>query len=126
MRYMLLLANDAEDAARWAELSPEESERVRAAELPRWEPILRRLEEGGNAVSGLELDLPTTAKTVRVREGEALVTDGPYAETRELLGGYFVADCEGLDEAIEIAALIPVAARGAVEIRPLAGGEGSP
>jgi hypothetical protein len=119
----MLLSNSAEDAARWATLGPEESERIRAQELPKWGRVMERLQRGGNLVSGLELDLPGTARTVRVRDGEPVVTDGPYAETRELLGGYFIAECESLDEAIETAALIPVAERGSVEIRPLATGE---
>jgi hypothetical protein len=123
VRYLMLLNNSAEDAALWATLGEDESERIRAADLPRWGPIMQRLQEGGHAVAGLELDLPATAKTVRVRDGETTVTDGPYAETRELVGGYFVAECESLDEAIELAALIPVAERGSIEIRPLATGE---
>lgn len=63
---------------------------------------------------------PTTAATsVRVRDGKRLVTDGPFAETREQLGGYFLVDVENLDDALQIAAQIPGASRGTVEVRPV-------
>lgn len=65
------------------------------------------------------LHLPDTATTVRVRSDETLITDGPFAETHEQLGGYFILDCEDLDEAIELAALCPMARLGSVEIRPI-------
>ena len=68
---------------------------------------------------GAELDSPATAKTVRVRDGETIVTDGPFAETKEQIGGLMVLDCEDLDQAIAIAARIPVAVRASVELRPL-------
>lgn len=61
----------------------------------------------------------TTATSVQVRQGEVLVTDGPFAETAEQLGGYFLVDADNLDEAIAIAGRIPGARRGTVEIRPL-------
>jgi hypothetical protein len=56
---------------------------------------------------------------VRVRDGKTIVTDGPYAETREILGGYFLADCKDLDQAIELAQRVPLVGRGSVEIRPV-------
>jgi hypothetical protein len=59
------------------------------------------------------------ATSVRVREGKRLVTDGPFAETREQLGGYFLVDAKNLDEAISIAAKIPMARKGTVEVRPV-------
>jgi hypothetical protein len=71
------------------------------------------------AVGGDELQDADTATTVRVRDGETLTTDGPFAETKEQLGGYYLVDCGSLDEAIEFAARIPAAERGAVEVRPL-------
>src|SRR2546423_15434863 len=61
----------------------------------------------------------TTATTVRVRDGEVVTTDGPFAETKEQLGGYFVVNCKDLDEAIEIASKIPGARSGSIEVRPL-------
>ena len=67
---------------------------------------------------GAELEAPKTAKTVRVRDGETLVTDGPFAETKEQIGGVMLLDADDLDEAISIAARIPVAFRASVELRP--------
>jgi hypothetical protein len=71
------------------------------------------------SVGGEQLEDADTATTVRVRDGETLTTDGPFAETKEQLGGYYLLDCGSLDEAIEFAARIPAAERGAVEVRPL-------
>jgi hypothetical protein len=65
------------------------------------------------------LHLPGTATTVRVRDDETLITDGPFAETHEQLGGYFILNCKDLDEAIELAALCPMAKLGMVEVRPI-------
>jgi hypothetical protein len=65
------------------------------------------------------LHLPDTATTVQVRSDETLITDGPYAETHEALGGYFMVDCANLDEAMELAALCPLAKLGSIEIRPV-------
>lgn len=62
----------------------------------------------------------STATTVRVRDGQTLITDGPFAETHEQLGGYYIVDCRGLDEALEIAALCPMAEQGSIEVRPIA------
>ena len=73
----------------------------------------------GLMLSGEGLDPSSTATTVRVRGGERLITDGPFAESKEQLGGYYVLDCEGIDEAIELAARIPAARRGCVEVRPV-------
>ena len=61
----------------------------------------------------------TSATTVRVRDGRAVTTDGPFAETKEQLGGFYILDCKDLDEAIEYAAKIPGAAHGSVEVRPV-------
>ncbi len=66
--------------------------------------------------------LPTSmATTVRVRDGKTLTTDGPFAETKEQFGGYYVLDCKDLDQAIEMAAKIPTARGGSIEVRPLMG-----
>lgn len=70
--------------------------------------------EGGNALQPVQ-----TATTVRVREGKTGVTDGPFAETKEVLGGYYLLDCKDLDEAIAYAAKIPGARFGSIEIRPV-------
>jgi hypothetical protein len=78
----------------------------------------RALMEDERVVGGDELAPTTTATTVRVREGETVVSDGPFAETKEALGGYFLLECETMDEALELAARIPAAENGAVEVRP--------
>jgi hypothetical protein len=70
-------------------------------------------------LGGEGLQPTSTATTVRVRDGEALTTDGPFAETREQLGGYYLLDCKDLDDAISWAAKIPGAADGSVEVRPV-------
>ncbi|UOX92735.1 YciI family protein [Amycolatopsis sp. FBCC-B4732] len=75
----------------------------------------------GAFVSGHPLLGEHTATTVAVREGKTLITDGPYPETHEHLGGAYVLDCRDLDEALELAALCPMAAVGSIEVRPIAG-----
>jgi hypothetical protein len=70
-------------------------------------------------VGGAELQSTGTATTVRVRDDETLVTDGPYAEVKEALGGFFILDCASIDEACQLAAQIPAAEHGAVEVRPV-------
>lgn len=73
----------------------------------------------GAFVAGDPLTGEGAATTVAVRDGKTLLTDGPYAETREHLGGYYVLDCRDLDEALELAALCPMAAAGSIEVRPV-------
>ena len=119
MKYAALLTSTAEAVVSWEALSAEEARGLRAQEVPKWEALFGEIGASGKLVSGLELDSPTTAKTVRVRDGETLVTDGPYAETKELLGGLMVLRCDVLDEAIAIAARIPVVERASVELRPI-------
>jgi len=71
-------------------------------------------------IEGGERLRPTTdATTVRVRDGEILTSDGPFAETKEQMGGFFLVDCKDLDEAIEVAAKIPGARHGSIEVRPI-------
>jgi hypothetical protein len=74
----------------------------------------RKLLLGSNALNPV-----STATTVRVRQGKTLTTDGPFAETKEQLGGYYLLDCKDLDEAIECAAKVPSARYGSVEVRPV-------
>ena len=70
-------------------------------------------------VSGAELQSTDAATTVRVRDGDRVVTDGPYAEVKEALGGFFILDCDSIDEACRLAAEIPAAEHGAIEVRPV-------
>jgi hypothetical protein len=119
MRYLLLLNNSTEDTRTWETLSEDEASRLRSQEIPKWSDLFAWMGQKGIQSEGLELDGPGKAKTVRVRDGEALVTDGPYVETKEQIGGYFLVELDDLDEAIELASRIPVAQKGSVEIRPL-------
>lgn len=117
MRYALLIHDD--DSS-WVDLPDEEKKALREAEMPRWVALFEELEKADPNVSGKELDGRHTAKVVRVRGGERIVTDGPFAETKEVLGGLFLVDLPDLDEAIRLASLIPSAEEtGAVEIRPV-------
>jgi len=117
VKYIALLTNTAEDRERWETMSAEEAAAARAAEMPRWVALFEEI--GPHTLDGKELGEPATAKTVRVRDGETLVTDGPFAETKEQVGGFFLLECEDLDQAIAIAAKIPVAERASVELRPV-------
>jgi hypothetical protein len=81
--------------------------------------LAHNLQANGQYLSANPLQPVAMATTVRVREGKRLVTDGPFAETREQLGGYFLIDAKNLDEAIAIAGKIPAARKGTVEVRPV-------
>ena len=109
MRYMLLIYGD-ENALSQAE---------REDCYQKSTGLAHQLSKAGQYVGASPLQPTATAKSVRVRAGKRQVTDGPFAETREQLGGYFMIDAKDLDEAIAIAAQIPNASRGTVEIRPV-------
>ena len=81
--------------------------------------LAHQLKAAGKYISASPLQPVSTATSVQVREGNRLVTDGPFAETREQLGGYFMVEAKNLDEAIEISGKIPGARKGTVEIRPV-------
>jgi hypothetical protein len=119
MKYVALLTNRAEDVEAWEKMSPEEAQAARAEEIPKWDALFSELTPSGALGFGAELDAPRTAKTVRVRNGETIVTDGPYAETKEQIGGLMEVNADDLDAAIAIAARIPVASRASVELRPV-------
>jgi hypothetical protein len=119
MKYLLLLNNDARDVESWQGLSEEEARQAREQEMPRWNELFGWIAEQGIEVNGQELDDPRASRVVRVRDGKTVVTDGPFAETKELLGGYFLAECKDLDQAIELAQHVPLVSKGSVEIRPL-------
>jgi hypothetical protein len=95
--------------------SPEEM----AAEMPRWNAYTEALQEAGIMRAGDALHPADSATTVRVREGDTQVTDGPFAETKETLGGYYVIDVPDLDTALKHAARMPNIAYGSVEVRPV-------
>jgi hypothetical protein len=118
VRYLMLLTNPAEVVERWTSKS-EAALAEREAEQPKWGAFLQWAGEQGLELNGLELDSPRTAKTLRADDGRHIVSDGPYPETKEVVGGLFVVDLPDLDRAIEIASRVPVAETGSVEIRPL-------
>jgi hypothetical protein len=109
MRYMLLIYADEQA---WTEAEREQcyGESTRLA---------HQLKSTGQYLAASPLRPVSTATSVQVRDGKRLVTDGPFAETREQLGGYFLVDAKDLDEAIDIAGGIPGARKGTVEIRPV-------
>jgi hypothetical protein len=112
MKYMLLIYHDEQS---WDAITEAERQQVYLD----YRNLRSELESRGQFLSGSELQPITTATTVRVRDGKELVTDGPFAETHEQLGGYFLIEAKDLDEATSIAARIPSARTGTIEVRPL-------
>ena len=110
MRYLLTIYADE---TIWTDASPEENAATMEAYGAFGEEAADRI------VSGEALQPTATATTVRVRDGDRLLTDGPFAETKEQLGGYYVVECDDLDQALALAARIPDAATGCVEVRPV-------
>ena len=113
MKYMLLIYHDEPT---WNALSEAERQQI----YLEYRSLRGELESRGQFLTGSELQPATTATSVRVRDGKELMTDGPFAETHEQLGGYFLIEVRNLDEATAIAARIPSARTGTVEVRPLA------
>ncbi len=111
MRYMLLLYSEPGETER-------DPEQVRAT-MEAFDAFTAEVQRRGSFIAAEPLEPVTTATTVRVRDGKPLLMDGPFAETREHLGGYYLVDCPDLDAAVEIAALCPAAATGTVEVRPI-------
>lgn len=112
MKYILLI-HDEEGA--WGKVS----EADRAKMMADYGAFTEQIKASGHYVGGSQLQPTSTATSVRVRDGKRLVTDGPFAETREQLGGYYLINSGNLDEAIGIAARIPSARFGTIEVRPL-------
>lgn len=110
MKYMLMIYGNEAERART--MSPADLD-AEMAEYYAFGPVVKPFEVAGEALHDVN-----TAKTVRVRDGKTISTDGPFAETKEQLGGFYLVDCKDLDEAIELAAQIPGAKDGSVEIRP--------
>jgi hypothetical protein len=111
MRYLLLIYTEESD-------TPPPPD-VQQAEMDAYARVTREIHERGLYQAGEALAPTSTATTVRVRDGQTLTTDGPFAETKEALGGFYLIDAADLDEATDIAAKIPAAWRGSVEIRPI-------
>ena len=112
MRYALLICTD-ESAL--AAASPEET----AAMMDAYAAFGTEMTARGVLQGGERLRPTADATTVRTSGGEVLVSDGPFAETKEQMGGFYLVDCKDLDEAIEIASKVPAAAHGTVEVRPI-------
>ena len=112
MKYMLLIHHDE---VAWARRSDAERQQV----LGEYRQLVQQITATGQYLAGAPLHPTSTATSIRVRDGKRLVTDGPFAETREQLGGYFLVDAKDLDEAIVIAERIPGARWGTIEIRPV-------
>jgi hypothetical protein len=112
MKYMLALIGDE---SRWADRTPEQM----AESMKQWDAFTQDAIDAGVHLGGEGLQPSATATTVRIQEsGEQIVSDGPFAETKEQLGGYYLLDCEDLDEAIAWAKKIPMPG-GTVEVRPV-------
>jgi hypothetical protein len=109
MKYVLMIHGDESG---WEQLSREEQ----AAQYQRYDDLAHEMEERGHMRGADQLDGAGTAKLVRVRDGETVIADGPFVETKEQLGGYFVVECD-LDTAIDYARRIPAAEGGTVEVR---------
>ena len=90
-----------------------------AAEMAAYNAFTQEIQARGLMLGGEALEPSSTATTVRVRDGHALVTDGPFAETKEQILGYYLLECADLDEALEMAARVPGAASGGIEVRPI-------
>jgi len=112
MRYLLLIYGDE---TQWGNSTPEQQQK----EYQAYEEYGKWLAEKGWMRGGEALHPTPQATTVRVRNEETLATDGPFAETKEQLGGYYLVECDNLDQAIESASKIPAARGGSIEIRPI-------
>jgi hypothetical protein len=115
MKFMLLVCWDADQMD--AQVEPDPSDTTEKEGFP-W---LDDLQARGIWITGDQLAPPRRARSVRVRDGRASVTDGPFAETKEAVGGFDLIECGSLDEAVEIAAAHPLAEIGTIEVRPLWG-----
>ena len=112
MRYALLICTEeAVDAARGADEA--------SAEMAGYAAFGEEMGSKGVLQGGERLRPTTDATTVRVRDGEVLTSDGPFAETKEQMGGFYLVECADLDEAIDVASKIPGARQGSIEVRPI-------
>ena len=113
MKYMLLIYHDENG---WNGYNEDERQQI----YGEYRDLIQELAAEGKYVVGDELQPITTASSVKVRDGKPMVTDGPFAETREQLGGFFLVEVKDQDEAMKIAARIPSARTGTIEVRPVA------
>jgi hypothetical protein len=116
MKYMLMICRDE---GAWEKMSLPERQKIYWDTVKLSEELTAR----GQYLGGFPLYPSSSATSVRVRDGKRLVTDGPFAETREQLGGYMLIDVKDLDEALAVAARVPLARTSTVEVRPVRDGE---
>ncbi len=112
MRYVMLIY---ENEQQWTSLTPAEQGQM----FMEYGAVIEPLRAQGKYITGAPLEPTTTATTVRVRNGQVEATDGPFAETREQLGGFMLVEAKDLDEALAIAARVPSARHGSIEVRPV-------
>ncbi len=112
MKYMLLIYHDE---GAWNNRKDDERQRI----YLEYRQLIEELKSNGKYLFGDQLQPTTTAQSVRVRDGKQVVTDGPFAETREQVGGFFMIEADSTDEAKSIAARIPSARTGTIEVRPV-------
>lgn len=112
MKYLCLIYDDE---TLWPKMSPEESGKW----LGEYHNFTTDIKSSGHYVAGEALTPTTTATTIRVRNGKRATTDGPFAETKEQLGGFYLIDAKDLNDAIDVASRIPGAKMGSIEVRPI-------
>jgi hypothetical protein len=115
VKYLILIYSNPQSRALWDTFSPEQ----RAQGLGAYEALDAELAESGEMIASEPLDDPAKGKRVQVAEGATLTTDGPFAEVKELLVGFYLVDCASMERAVEIAAKVPEAFLGLVEVRPV-------
>ena len=118
MKYLCMIYGDE---SQWSSATPEQISQVMEA----YGAFGEEAGQAGVILAGEGLEPTSSATTVRVRDGERMLTDGPFAETKEQLGGFYLLECNSLDEAIEWASKIPGASSGSVEVRPVMNYEGA-
>lgn len=111
MKYAILIYS--------SEQAGPQSEEEMMAEMPEWFAFTEELNQAGKNLGGEALLPAATATTVQIRDGQRITSDGPFAETKEVLGGFYIVEAADLDEAIDWAAKIPAAPYGSVEVRPV-------
>ncbi len=112
MQYVLLIN---EDEALWDSYTPERQDEVMAG----YGKFSQYLVDNGHMLGGERLQPVHTTTTVRIRDGDVTLTDGPFCKTKEQLGGFYLVEATDLDEACKLAAMIPTAAAGSIEVRPV-------
>jgi hypothetical protein len=112
MRYMLLIYSDPAT-------DPQPGTQEFEQQMKEYYAFTKQVQDGGAYLAGEALKDVQTATTVRIRNGNRMVTDGPFAETKEHLGGFYMINANDLDEAIKIGAMIPTATHGSIEVRPI-------